>query len=383
MNTINQNRILNFGMIILITVMNACKSDESQVKETPGSALEKASVQLTDAQYKNASLTLGKPEIMEIGNLISLHGKIEVMPENSISISSPVSGFVRSIKWMPGMDVAKGQVLLRLEDQEFVQLQQDYLSAKNAFSFAKLDFERQKELSKNQAASEKVLQQAEEKLRQYQITINSLSEKLKLIHLNPSNINAENMTSQIILTSPVNGAITSVSANNGKYVQKGEEVFRIIDQSGSRLVLKAFEKDWNTLVVGQKLMAYSNNRPEFKIPGKIDYIVKDINDEGFARIICSLNKTKDVIIPGSYMNAVIDAQSTSAWVLPESAIVGFEGKEYLFVESGDKMYEMIEVTPGLKENGKIQIINFNVIKDKQVVVKGAYTLLMKMKNIAE
>lgn len=383
MNIINKNRILNFGMIILITVMNACKSDESQVKETPGSALEKASVQLTDAQYKNASLTLGKPEIMEIGNLISLHGKIEVMPENSISISSPVSGFVRSIKWMPGMDVAKGQVLLRLEDQEFVQLQQDYLSAKNAFSFAKLDFERQKELSKNQAASEKVLQQAEEKLRQYQITINSLSEKLKLIHLNPSNITAENMTSQIILTSPVNGAITSVSANNGKYVQKGEEVFRIIDQSGSRLVLKAFEKDWNALVVGQKLMAYSNNRPEFKIPGKIDYIVKDINDEGFARIICSLNKTKDVIIPGSYMNAVIDAQSTSAWVLPESAIVGFEGKEYLFVESGDKMYEMIEVTPGLKENGKIQIINFNVIKDKQVVVKGAYTLLMKMKNIAE
>ncbi len=383
MNTINQNRILNFGMIILITVMNACKSDESQVKETPGSALEKASVQLTDAQYKNASLTLGKPEIMEIGNLISLHGKIEVMPENSISISSPVSGFVRSIKWMPGMDVAKGQVLLRLEDQEFVQLQQDYLSAKNAFSFAKLDFERQKELSKNQAASEKVLQQAEEKLRQYQITINSLSEKLKLIHLNPSNITAENMTSQIILTSPVNGAITSVSANNGKYVQKGEEVFRIIDQSGSRLVLKAFEKDWNALVVGQKLMAYSNNRPEFKIPGKIDYIVKDINDEGFARIICSLNKTKDVITPGSYMNAMIDAQSTSAWVLPESAIVGFEGKEYLFVESGDKMYEMIEVTPGLKENGKIQIINFNVIKDKQVVVKGAYTLLMKMKNVAE
>ena len=44
---------------------------------------------------------------------------------------------------------------------------------------------------------------------------------------------------------------------------------------------------------------------------------------------------------------------------------------------------MVEIALGHKEGGKVQIINNQIFIDKKIVVKGAYTLLMKMKNVAE
>jgi membrane fusion protein, heavy metal efflux system len=246
--------------ILMIFFAGSCKQkEETPVEPTPSLVVESV-VELTDAQFKNAQLQLSAPEKMEISHIINLNGKVEVMPENTITVSTPMAGFVRQIKWMPGMKVSKGQTLVRLEEKEYIQLQQDYLSAKNALAFAKIDYDRQSELSKNQAASEKVLQLAEEKVKQSQILVKSLGEKLKLIHINPATLNADNMTSQIVIAAPSSGTITEVLVNNGKYVQAGEDMIRMIDNNGSKLVLKAFEKDLPYLQTGQKLLAFSNGQ---------------------------------------------------------------------------------------------------------------------------
>ena len=44
---------------------------------------------------------------------------------------------------------------------------------------------------------------------------------------------------------------------------------------------------------------------------------------------------------------------------------------------------MIEVKVGAKEDGYIQINNANELANKKIVTKGAYTLLMKLKNTEE
>ena len=62
---------------------------------------------------------------------------------------------------MPGMLVKKGQVLAEVEDQAYVQLQQDYLNTKQQLLFAAKDYQRQKELNATQASSDKVFQLAE------------------------------------------------------------------------------------------------------------------------------------------------------------------------------------------------------------------------------
>ena len=366
-----------------IGIFHSCKQKEETPAETAPITAMESIVDLTDAQFKNAQLQLSLPEKMNIGHVICLNGKIEVMPENTITVSSPMAGFVRQIKWMPGMKVSKGQTLVRLEEKEYIQLQQDYLSAKNSLVFAKLDFDRQSELSKNQAASEKVLQLADEKVRQNQILVKSLGEKLKLIHINPATLSADNMTSQIIMAAPASGTITEVLVNSGKYVQAGEDMIRMIDNNGTKLVLKAFEKDLPYLQPGQKLLAFSNGIPDQKMNGKIDHIVNSIGEQGFSNIICSVDGRSTSLLQGMYMNAEIEANRAESWTVPNDAIVSFEGKEFIFVEKGNQSFEMLEIQPGQQEAGRTQIINFQIFTGKKVVTKGAYTLLMKMKNVAE
>lgn len=381
---LQHKKSITIVLLACLIWLQSCKNNEINTPEEKTTLTTLPNrVVLTEAQYNNANLLLAAPKKMKIGHIITLNGKVEVMPENTISVSSPMAGFVRQIKWIPGMTVKKGEVLVRLEEKEFIQLQQDYLSAKNVLAYAKLDLERQTELSKNQASSDKVLQQAEEKVKQSQILVTSLATKLRLIQINPATLHAENITSQIVITAPATGTITEVAVNLGKYVVAGENIITIMGFNGSKLVLKAFEKDLPFLKKGQKVFAYSNAEPDKKIIGKIDYIVRNIGEEGFANIICSPDNVSEQLFPGLYLNVDIEAQSMESWTVPEDAIILFEGKEYVFVEKETRTYEMINVSTGQKENKHIQILNEQDIKDQKVVIKGAYTLLMKMKNVEE
>ncbi|MBK7522856.1 MAG: efflux RND transporter periplasmic adaptor subunit [Saprospiraceae bacterium] len=117
-------------LFLLLTLMLGCKQKEETPAAPTGATVIPSAVQLTEAQFGNANLQVSLPEKVKIGHVIALNGKIETMPENTITVSSPMAGFIKQLKLIPGMMVSKGQVLVRLEDKEIIQLQQDYLSAK-------------------------------------------------------------------------------------------------------------------------------------------------------------------------------------------------------------------------------------------------------------
>ena len=377
------NKFKNSFLIVLTISIISCsqkKSEETTETELP--AVE-TRVEMSDAQLKNAEIQTTKLLSKNVSQILKLTGVVEVMPQQTITVSSPMAGFVRQIKWMPGMDIQQGQVLVKLEDQEFIRIQQEYLDAKNILKYAKIDYERQLELSKNQAASDKILQAAEEKLVSSQIQLKSLSEKLKLININPATLSPENISSIVSVQSPVSGTITNVSVNTGKYVNAGENMFQIIDRSGLRLVLKAFEKDLPGLAKNMKFTAYSNAKPNEKLKGKIEYIVKNVSEDGYAKIICTFENSSKNIVPGMYMNAEVESENAQKWILPDEAVVRFEGKEFVFTDKGDRSYDLHEVRTGWKEDGWIEIVDYETLESSNIVTKGAYTLLMKMKNVAE
>jgi cobalt-zinc-cadmium efflux system membrane fusion protein len=69
--------------------------------------------------------------------------------------------------------------------------------------------------------------------------------------------------------------------------------------------------------------------------------------------------------------------------MPESAVLNFDAKTYVFVQRAKNIYEMVEVQTGPTENNFTGIINGEVVSGKDVVVEGAYTLLMALKNKPE
>jgi cobalt-zinc-cadmium efflux system membrane fusion protein len=69
--------------------------------------------------------------------------------------------------------------------------------------------------------------------------------------------------------------------------------------------------------------------------------------------------------------------------IPEEAIVNFESADYVFVRKSNNSFEMTPVKTGTIENGYVEVINADRFKGKQLVTKGAYTLLMTLKNKSE
>jgi len=373
-----KNIILSF----LLLLIASCNSKTAEEK-TPTTLNDNVAT-LTAAQLKNASIEIGNLEKRSISSVLKVTGKIDVPPQNMVSVSMPLGGYLKSTKLLPGLHISKGEVIATVEDQQYIQLQQDYLTTKSKLFYAQKEYERQKELNQNQASSDKTFQLADSEFRTLRITLSGLSEKLKLININPNTLSEKNISKSVNIYAPINGFVSKVNVNIGKYVNPSDVLFELINPSDIHLNLKIFEKDITKLFIGQKLVAYTNNEPENKYKCEILLISKDLSvDEHSADVHCHFENYDKALFPGMYMNADIEVKSNDVLTLPQDAIVNFEGKDYVFLAINKNQFRMVEVKIGNNENGFVEILNPGYIQNSTIVKKGAYTILMKLKNKTE
>lgn len=370
------NKIL---FIIFSIAFIACKENKPPQKEEK--ILPATMVQLTPEQLKNAGIETQPAENRNMHATIKVSGVVDVPPQNIVSISFPLGGYLKHLQLLPGMKVSKGQVLATVEDQQIIQLQQEYLIAKSRLHFLEADFARQQELNAAKANSDKVFQQVKSEFESQQVLLSSLAAKLKLINIQPEKLHAGNIASSIQIHSPLSGYVTKVNVNNGKYVSPTDILFELIDPADIHLSLTVFEKDVISLSPGQTVISYANNNREEKHPAKIHLITSSINEDHASEVHCHFDKYDKRLIPGMFMNAEIELDNANVPAVPAEAIVKWENKDYLFVAQGKDTFIMTPVETG-NTSGEYIVIK-TALEGKQIVTKNAYTLLMKMKNGSE
>ena len=257
----------------LVGILAACTSDKKDQ-----SAAEKATadtvktdgnvVLLSPEQIKNSGVEIGSASKKEMYTVLKVNGVVDVPPENIVSISIPLGGYVKKMRLIEGMHVNKGSVLATIEDQQYIQLQQDYLTAKSRLKFAEADYNRQKGLNSTKATSDKIFQQTENAFNAERIQVSSLAEKLRLIGISPSQLNESNISRAINIYAPISGYITKVNVNTGKYVTSSDVLFELVNPSALHISLTVFENDASKLVEGQKVVCTTNKNPEKKYYAK-------------------------------------------------------------------------------------------------------------------
>ena len=371
--------------IILIVILSLPSCGGHKTEDPEAKASIETLVTLTDAQYKSANIQLGKLEQREISTTLKLNGKIDVPPQNMVSVSTPFGGFLKSTKLLPGMRVKKGEIIASMEDQQYIQLQQDYLTAKSKLIYIENEYNRQKELNQSKASSDKIFQQTEMDFKTQKITLSALAEKLRLINVNPESLNESNLSRSINVYSSIEGFVSKVNVNIGKYVNASDVLFELINPEDIHLNLKVFEKDLDKLSIGQKLLAYNNNQPDKKHPCEIILISQDLSADRSAEVHCHFEDYDKTLFPGMYMNAEVEIKLNNAASINDDAIVGHEGKDYIFISKGNKQFELLEIKKGGSEKGftEITALDGKDISNAQIVTKGAYSLLMQLKNKSE
>ena len=388
--------IRTFLIITITTVLAACgdkKSEEETKTETVAKKDSIAStdvVTLTSDQYKVAAIELGKVEMRNLSSVLKVNGTIDVPPQNVVSISAPLGGYVKSSGLLPGQAVRKGQVMAVIENAEFIDIQQDYLESTSRMVFLGQELKRQQELRKEEVNAAKTLQQVSSEYNIMRAKISALEQKLSLIGISPKAVEAGRITKTSNLYSPIGGYVTTSNVNRGKYVQPSDVLFELANKNDMHLALNVFEKDVRKLMPGQSIRFALANETDYKHEGRVFLIGKAADSTGTIPVHCHLSISNDPnMLPGMYVKALIETRTDDVPALPVEAIIQSEGKDYIFIQTdtaqGKAKFKMIPVIKGTEQEGYVAITfpeNFNAT-DAKIVIKGAYSLLSAMKNVEE
>jgi cobalt-zinc-cadmium efflux system membrane fusion protein len=208
-------------------------------------------VMLSREQLTNGEIIIGTPERRNLTRTIQVSGSIEAPPGNVISVSFPLGGYVRKLNLLPGTKVTRGELLVTLEDPQYIELQQDYLTAKSRSTYLETEYNRQKELNADKTTSDKSYQQVKDEYESHTILLKALREKLKLISINPDKLTTETLSGSVNIYAPINGYVTDIFVNTGKYVSPTDVLFELVDPSDVHLILNVYENDISSIAVGQ------------------------------------------------------------------------------------------------------------------------------------
>jgi cobalt-zinc-cadmium efflux system membrane fusion protein len=380
------------------------EQQEKKPEEAEGASSAIKEVELNEAQFKASAIELGTFSMKNLSEVVNANGYTKLPPQNQADVSVHMTGIVKSINVIEGQYVRKGQVLATLESPEFAQLQEAYLTSKSNLEFLKLEYERQKILSDENVNSKKVFQRTKSDYDIEKSRLASLDRQLSVL-----NLSKKSATSVMALTSPLTGYVTEVNIKLASNAEVGKPLFAIVDNSKLHVDLLVYEKDLQKVKEGQNIRFVLTNQDNTEIIGKVFNVSKSFENDTKSVAVHAeiLNPTKS-LIPGMYVNALIDVGTREIKALPADAVIRADGREYVFVlEEGHQEatpdddghdhehdaaeghshndghahedegttyhFQRIEVKTGTSQLGYVQVTLLQEIdKDAKIVLKGAY-----------
>lgn len=203
-------------------------------------------------------------------------GYIDVPPENRAAVSPYYGGFVQEIYVLPGQSVKQGEVLFTLQNPDYLQVQQDYLEAKEQLAFLKTDFERQKMLSEEKITSTKSFKKAESDYKVMLARYRSLREQIGLMGVSIPSLEAGQLSSSIAIKAPIMGYITSVHITKSVFADAQEVALELVNVGHIHLELDVFEQDALRVKEGQAITFTVPESGTQSYRGQVHLVVKSI-----------------------------------------------------------------------------------------------------------
>ncbi len=301
-------------------------------------------------------------------------GFIDAPPHNRASISNYMGGYVVNNPLLVGDQVKNGDFLLRLENPDFIHLQEDYLALRAELEYSSKAFDRQSSLYKDSISSGANYQAAKSEFEVKKARMSALEQKLKLLGVNAQQLEAENISSSIEIKAPIDGVISKVNTQLGSYVSPQAVMLEIIDGSHLHLELEVYEKDINQLKVGQTIKFSVSDVNAEELEGEVHLIGNTVDAE--KRTVKVHGHLPDSVSGrlqvGMFVKAYIKVKEERMYTYPEGTVVKNEGhwKGLRLVEA--KENEMICEVMILGDAEENAAAYSSKEKDSQHLIQGGY-----------
>jgi RND family efflux transporter MFP subunit len=340
MNNMNIQLSKSFTILILLTSLYlvACSGDNTEKelkKDNP------------------VSVHVGTPTLRS-GEQITTSGQIE--SQETAAISTRVMGFISAIKVKPGDSVQKGQLLASISNGDLLakrtQAQAMILAAVAALKDAEKDFERFKELHRQQSATAKEFENAT-------LHYNAVKANAEAAHAMKNEVEA--MLAYTNLVAPFSGVITQKHINVGSMASPGMPILTIEGPGGYQVRTFVSENEVGKLKkgMGARINVKSTGKqfrgeiseisPSSRFTGgqfQIKVIVPAIENTGlFSGMVVSVN------IP---LNNTPGVQSL---FIPASAIIHKDQLSGLYTVSEDQTAQLRWLKVGKEYGDEIEILS--------------------------
>lgn len=373
-------KIIPFFLIISLWSCND-EVKESKSIENENKEISDEQIVITQAQFKQNNMIVGSLENRSFPELVNVTGMIDVPPENRAVVSAKMGGYIKTTPLLNGDQVKKGQVLVTVENPEFVNIQQHYMEVNEQLTYLKAEFDRQTLMKTENITSQKSFLKAESDYKTAVASYAGLKKQLQLLNISPSYVERGDITSVSTIYAPISGSISKINVTKGSYVSSATEIMEIIDNKHIHLELSVFEKDIMNIKKGQEI--------DFKIPEASSKIFKAevylvgaaIEENRTIKVHAHLeNEEENNFLVGMFVNASIVTNSILGKALPSEAIVEVDNIFYVLAldnKDGDTFYfSKRKVDIIISYNGYSLIENSTSFQESsKFLTKGAFNLL--------
>lgn len=296
-----------------------------------------------------------------------------VEPIERVELHPQVSGPIESIHFVEGTDVAKNQLLVRIDARPFIAA---LAEAEAALAQAEADAK----------TAQREDERAERLTRRNAIAAEDAERRRALALMSSARVDAARASverarlnlSYTEVRSPIAGRIGRAEVTRGNLV--GPETRLAVVVSTDPVYVR-FDVDENTLassgIAGAKgwKVEFSPAGAPAPLPAEIAFVENEIGaGTGTLRVRAKLGNPGSGVIPGMYGTAHVTlGEDPSAILVREDAIAADQGLRYVLVAGNGDVLEYRPVTLGARM-GELRVISAGLTSEDRVVVNGLFRL---------
>ncbi|MBN2664434.1 MAG: efflux RND transporter periplasmic adaptor subunit [Bacteroidales bacterium] len=366
-------------LIIIVLLAFSCNNNTSD--ETIIEDIQTNQISFTPEQVDLAGIVTDTISQKTFSSKVYCKGVIMATPQNRAKISVPMEGYIKSIYIQNGQSVYKNTALVTLEHPAYIELQKNYLQTKSEFDYLKIEFERQEILYNQGAVNAKVYEQIKSEYETSAAQLQAYKLQLQMLNISTTNLTANNIRSTITVYSPIAGTINNLDITIGQYVRPEDMLFEVIDNDDFFLELHVFERDIQSIRIGQNVSFNCSNPTSTQVEHTAEIVnignVVDDMTKTF-KINAKPNLCSQEMRHGMFINAEIFTNNQLVYGLPEQAVVQEGNIYYIFIAKDDNLFIKTPVDIGISDNGFFEIVNYSNLMNQKIVVSGSNYIKAEM-----
>lgn len=335
-------------VLAIASALSACSNSAPDAKSSASaSASASATVAKNAANAGPEKLIIANEDILNLQSNALASGPVvigSIQPERKADLRAEVSTVVLQVLKENGEAVKRGDVIVRLDETSIRDnLNSANDSARNAalaLDQADRNLQRLKTLRASGMTSMQALDDAEVRRNTAQSEVSAAKARAA---------SAQQQLQRTVVRAPFDGIISERKVSPGDTALAGKELVKVIDPNSMRFAGRVSADKIGMVRPGQNVSFRINGYAGQEFRGKVTRVDPAANDvTRQVEVLVAFADSKQPRVSGLYAEGNIEAETVSALMLPEAALVKSGDKTYAWRVKG-KSLNKVELALGSRD----------------------------------